>query len=250
MGIMKNHFAVLTRLAAKHQLLLIPFFFGILIPFLAFGKFAEDVWEDGGFERDVPILQFIHHYASPSLEPLMVLTTRLGSALFMLPFAAVVAFILYRKRRDDTLFFTAAVGGVCVINLLAKLFFHRARPTLWLSPVPELDYGFPSGHAMLTMGVVFPLILLAWSTRWRCPSLVGGTLFVLAVGFSRLYLGVHFPSDVMAAWAASLAWVSSAYLFLSPNQPSFRLVQSLIKTVRPAVQEEKGDKRLICRHIA
>lgn len=213
---MKNLLSTFTRLVAKYYLLLIPIFFGILIPLFAFAKSAEEVWNEGGFERDVPVLQFIHQYSNPTLDHVMVFITRLGGITYMIPFTAVILFFLLRsKYRSGAWFLVLAVGDAGVLNLLVKAAFHRARPTLWISPAPEYDYGFPSGHSMLTMAVVTALVLLTWRTRWRWPVFFCGGLFVLAVGLSRAYLGVHFPSDVLAGWSASLAWVSSVYLVLS-----------------------------------
>lgn len=213
---MKNLLSTLIRFLAKHHLLLLPIFFGILVPLLAFAKSAEEVWSEGGFERDVPVLQFIHQYSTPTLDHAMVFITRLGGTTYMIPLTAIILFFLIRsKYRSGAWFFALAVGGACVLNILVKAVFHRARPTLWISPAPEYDYGFPSGHSMLTMAIVAALVLLTWRTRWRWPVFVCGGLFVLAVGLSRAYLGVHFPSDVLAGWSASLAWVSSVYLSLS-----------------------------------
>lgn len=188
----------------------------MFIPLLIFGKLAEDVWDDGGFDWDIPILQMIHQSATLSRDTLMVFVTRLGGLRVMVPFAgAIFLLLLIRKRLNEALFLTLAVGGTAVINVLAKLFFHRTRPNLWVSPVPEYDYGFPSGHAMGTMAMIAALIILTWSTQYRWLIVILGSMFVFGVGISRLYLGVHFPSDVMAGWAASLIWVIGVYQILS-----------------------------------
>lgn len=214
--VVRNFLATSTHLLTKYRLLLVTLFFGVLLPLLIFGKLVEDVWEDGGFDWDIPLLQFIHLYATPARDAVVIFITRLGSIRVMLLFTAAIFLILLNlKQQGKALFFLVATGGAIVINVLAKLFFHRPRPTLWMSPVPEDDYSFPSGHAMGTMAAIASLIILTWSTRWRWPILILGGLFVFAVGLSRVYLGVHFPSDILAGWSASLAWVTGVYHILS-----------------------------------
>ncbi|MEH2298245.1 MAG: phosphatase PAP2 family protein [Nostoc sp.] len=68
-----------------------------------------------------------------------------------------------------------------------KRLLHRARPHLWVTPAPEFDYGFPSGHAMASMTLVAVLIILSWNSRWRWFVVIIGTLFVLIIGWTRLY---------------------------------------------------------------
>ena len=214
--VVRNFLSTCTRLLLKYRLHLVKLFFGVFIPLLIFGKLVEEVWDDKGFDWDIPLLQFIHSYATPARDAVVVFITRLGSIRVMLLFTAAIFLILLKlKQQRKALFFLLAAGGAMVINFLAKLFFHRARPTLWMSPAPEDDYSFPSGHAMGTMAVISAIAILTWPTRWRWPMLILGGLFVLTVGLSRVYLGVHFPSDIMAGWSASLAWVTGLYQIFS-----------------------------------
>jgi undecaprenyl-diphosphatase len=134
----------------------------------------------------------------------------IGYSYGVIPLAFVIFIaLLVVRRRGNALFFAVAMAGTGALNQGAKLFFRRDRPDLWLSPspAPEHTYSFPSGHAMGSMALVAALAVLAWPTRWRrWPIIVGGA-FTLLVGFSRVYLGVHYPSDVAAGWCASLGWV-------------------------------------------
>lgn len=213
---------MLKRLPASSLASLLLLLVGVLLPFYIFGKLAEEVWEnDGGFSWDVPMLLAVHQTAQPRMDAVAVYLTRLGVFWGVFPIAMVIALFLLRKRRWHQLaYFLTVLSGSILINRTVKLLLHRVRPHLWQSPAPELDYGFPSGHAMSSMTLVAALVILTWRTRWRWLVLVVGGLFVLAIGWTRLYLGVHYPSDVLAAWTVSIAWVVGVSLLLKPNATS------------------------------
>src|SRR5690606_20385315 len=107
----------------------------------------------------------------------------------------------WRRRFRESIFAAAALGGSALLNIATKQFFARARPALWESIAPETSYSFPSGHAMGSMTLAVVLVLLAWPTRWRWAALAAMAFFVAMVGLSRMYLGVHYPSDILAGWA-------------------------------------------------
>jgi undecaprenyl-diphosphatase len=115
------------------------------------------------------------------------------------------------RRHREGLFAGVALGGSALLNLGAKQLFGRARPTLWESIAPEATFSFPSGHAMGSMTLAAVLMLLAWRTRWRWWIAVPMLAFVVMVGLSRIYLGVHYPSDILAGWTAALAWTVGTY---------------------------------------
>jgi len=203
-----------SALVARPRALL-ALFSGVLAPLLVFGFLAEDVWLREGFAWDLPLLRAVHARATPTLDTTMLFFTRVGAPLPMIAFVALALLaLLLRDRRGDALFFALAVGGAAGLNVVAKLVFQRARPALWPSLVTETDYSFPSGHAMGSLAVVAALVFLTWRTRGRWPILALGALFAAAVGLSRVYLGVHYPSDILAGWCASLAWVAGVWLLL------------------------------------
>ncbi len=194
---------------------LLALFARILAPLFVFGSLAEDVWAREGFAWDLPLLRLVHARATPTLDTTMLFFTRVGAPLPMIAFVGVILLALLARRRwHAAAFFALAVGGAAGLNVVAKLVFQRARPALWPSLVTETDYGFPSGHAMGSLAVVAALVLLLRGTRWRWPLLAIGGAFVAAVGLSRVYLGVHYPSDILAGWCASLAWVAGVWLLL------------------------------------
>ncbi len=215
------------RVLSAHRAAPIALFLGVLAPLVLFGLLAEDVWQREGIGWDERILLAVHARATPTFDAIMLLFTRIGAPLPMIIFvAALLLLLLLRGRRADGLFLIGAVGGAAALNLLAKLLFQRARPALWPALSPETDYGFPSGHAMGSVAVVASLTILLWPTRWRWVALTLGALFVAAVGLSRVYLGVHYPSDILAGWSASLAWVTGTRLVWSAARRRLRAQMS------------------------
>jgi membrane-associated phospholipid phosphatase len=201
--------ALLRFVVARWKLLLV-LFAGVALPLVAFGDLAEDVWSRGGIGWDEPILRYVHQHSTPGRDAAMEFISAIGYAWGVVPLAVLVFLaLLVMRKRGNALFWAVAMGGTSAMNQGAKLLFRRDRPDLWLSPAPapEHTYSFPSGHAMGSMGLVAALAVLAWPTRWRWWAILVGGVFTLLVGFSRVYLGVHFPSDVVAGWCAALAWV-------------------------------------------
>ncbi|MGI8747976.1 MAG: phosphatase PAP2 family protein [Deinococcus sp.] len=207
--------SITSRLPTLLLLLLL-----ILIPLAVFTKTAQEVWEEGGFGFDAPTLLFIHRAATPTLDRVMVFITTVAG-FYSLPFItlAVCALFWFRRHRRWAVFLLLAVAGSGALMLTIKTLFRRVRPHLWLSPAPETDYGFPSGHSITSISFFLALVLLAWPTRYRWPALILGTIGTLLVGFSRLYLGVHYPSDVIAAWAVGLLWTAVAFRVLFRHHP-------------------------------
>lgn len=206
---MKNLFLVTSKSFLRHHYLtLLVLFFGVFTPLVVFGNLAEDVLENEVFSFDRPVLMFMHNHATQILDMVMIFFTRVGSALVLVPINILVfSLLIYRKRGREALFWVLAVMGAALLNFIAKHAFVRIRPDLWISIAPEVTYSFPSGHAMNSLATIAALIVLAWDTRWRSLMMAAGACFILLVGLSRIYLGVHYPSDVMAAWSASFAWV-------------------------------------------
>lgn len=192
---------------------LILFLAGVLLPLFCFGWLAEAAWNRDGLSCDVSILNGIHRHATPARDAVIVWITRVGGVKVALVLAALAIAVLLRKpARRDAAFLACAVGGALLLDWFVKNAIHRIRPHLWLSPVPEFDFSFPSGHATGTMAFVFTLAVIAWPTRWRYAVIFCGGVYVSCVGFSRLYLGVHYPSDVLGGWILSFAWVDGLIL--------------------------------------
>lgn len=217
--LLRSFLTFFKQLLIAHRGSLLLLLMGVYLPLQVFGELAEEVWEnEGGFPWDVPILLAIHSMAQPQLDVLAATLTKFGVFWGVFPVATVVVLALFIRRRWRSLiYFITTLLGSIIINRTAKTLLHRVRPHLWESPAREFDYGFPSGHAMSSMTLVAVLVVLSWGSRWRAPVLIAGGLFVLTIGWTRLYLGVHYPSDILAGWAASIAWAVGVGLLIRPH---------------------------------
>jgi len=196
----------------RHGVLLLLVFVGILLPLAGFGTLAHELLEGDGFFFDVPLLDFAHGMARAGFDRFFVIVAALGYQYGVVPADAVlVAMLSWKRRLREGLFAGLALIGSALLNLGAKPLFGRDRPSLWESIAPEGNYSFPSGHAMGSMTLACVLVLLCWRTRLRWPVVIAMTAFVALVGLSRIYLGVHYPSDILAGWAAAIAWTYVVY---------------------------------------
>ena len=197
----------------QHRKLLLGLLLGFVGPWCVFIKVAQEVWEDKGFGGDRAILELLHRYGSAGQDAVALWLARAGGTLWtrVVEAAVLLGFLLARQRRA-ALFFILSVGGAGALNLFAKLLLGRARPAFWVSIAPETTYSFPSGHAMGAAALALTLGVRPWPTRARLVALALGTAWALLMGWSRMYLGVHFPSDVLAGWVGSMGWVGGMHL--------------------------------------
>lgn len=201
-------------LRARWRRLLLAFA-GVLLPLWGFGELAEELHEGEAFPFDAPLLLLARDLASHAGDRLFVAMSALGYQWGVVPVDIVlVGWLGLSRRKREGLFAGLALGGSALLNLAAKQVFARDRPSLWESIAPETSYSFPSGHAMGSMTLACVLVLLAWHTRWRIPVLALSASFVVLVGASRVYLGVHYPSDIIAGWAAASGWAVACYLLV------------------------------------
>jgi undecaprenyl-diphosphatase len=180
---------------------------------LFFGWLAEEVLEADTKQFDAFVRTAIHRLASPALTGMMKAVSFLGSVgvLATLSLLAVFLFSYFHRHREAVLL-AITMAGATGLDLALKYAFHRARPVPFFGTSPN-SYSFPSGHALGSVCFYGALaaILSARTPRrdmrlfiWMVAVLVIGT-----VGFSRIYLGVHYPSDVIAGYCAALVWVGA-----------------------------------------
>lgn len=198
------------------QMLTVGLSLGLLLSLgviLIFAKIAEDVVEGESRAFDTTVLLWIDAHSPDWLYGSMLAVTALGYYWFVIPllFVATIVFYLKRRRISAVLLPVATLGGM-VLTTVLKVVFERDRPELFESGYTASFYSFPSGHATIAVGFYGTLTLLvAWRLRGarRWTVIVFGVLLVLLIGFSRLYLGVHYPTDVLAGYLAAPLWISA-----------------------------------------
>lgn len=179
----------------------------------AFAEVTDGVVE-GEFRRfDRVVLLWIGANVPDSWGGAMRLITALGYYWVVVPLLAAVALVLYFKNwRLSAILLCVSTGGSAVLTTVLKALFQRVRPDLVDSGYTASFYSFPSGHATVAVGFYGVLtVILAYRARGlaRWAIAAGGAALVLLIGFSRLYLGVHYPTDVLAGFLTALVWVIS-----------------------------------------
>ena len=160
------------------------------------------------------ILLDLHAYATSSIDRLAVLI----SASVAVASIAVLAYLIYRRSWRMAIFLLASTAGVEVITLIAKVFFHHSRPQLWDVISHQTSFAFPSGHATQSMALVLALMIIFSSRPHRFVQILACALFIIAVALSRMYLGLHFPTDILAGWALATAWVCMLALIFKKTE--------------------------------
>lgn len=176
----------------------------------ALGWLSWEIWEKETFFFDTDLLMELHHRASPLFDQLMLDITQLENPPWAVgTVVAILVWLLRWQKFPEFGFFAIANLGALLLNNGLKLIFTRSRPTLWESLIQETSYSFPSGHALGALVLYGSLAyLLARSYPSRSLLIYGtATLVITLIGLSRLYLGVHYPTDVIAGYITGFLWL-------------------------------------------
>jgi undecaprenyl-diphosphatase len=159
----------------------------------------------------------IHDYASPGLTRIMIAASRYGGPAWLVPISLVLAIgFLIRGWHRGALLVGVTVAGAGLLNTLLKQTFARTRPAPFFDYPLPVSASFPSGHAFFAASIIGGLTVLV-SGRVRSNALraalwVVALGLILLIGLSRVYLGVHYPSDVFAGYAVAVVWVAGVAL--------------------------------------
>ena len=188
---------------------------GVVLAGLAlwfFKKQADHVVEGHADRYDEAIMNAVHRVEEPSISHGLHAMTQLGSHIVIGAAAGVTALMmLQRGRKHDAWTVVVSTGGAMAINTILKNIFRRQRPIEMARRIKlPRSHSFPSGHSLLS-AATYPIVVHHLVENHSLPvQAVAHTLtgmIVLSVGFSRVYFGVHFPSDVLGGFAAGFGWL-------------------------------------------
>ncbi len=171
-----------------------------------FSDLVEDVWFREGFAWDVPIILAIHQLSRPWLDTAMRVLTNAGEAGAVAVALLAAAWLFRNKQKLDAVSILISLGGAAALNTLLKLLLKRPRPSLFPPLVVESSFSFPSGHVTASLAVFGFLAVLLWRMRRFGWALFSAAWIPLVV-FSRIYLGVHYPSDTLGALTITTLWL-------------------------------------------
>jgi undecaprenyl-diphosphatase len=174
-----------------------------------FGFIGFELYRTKKVFIDLPVLTWLLAHRSRGLSRVMTAVTEVGRAEVLTAVVIVGSLLLAALEHRRSAFFLIASGaGAGILNAALKLVFARPRPDELLRVVTTEGYAFPSGHSMVSAAVygALSIIVIARFPKHRWSLVTGCILLVGAIGVSRAYLYVHYPSDVLAGWALGLTW--------------------------------------------
>jgi membrane-associated phospholipid phosphatase len=182
------------------------------IVMVLFAVLASEVLEGETQHFDDAVRMTVYGVASPRATTVLHAITQLGSPLFLLPLTLVASLIFLRLRRiRGAILLTATMVGVSLLNWILKSVFQRPRPLPFFGLTVPASYSFPSGHSLAAFcfyGALAALVTARLrSTLWSALVWAAAVVIIIAVGFSRLYLGLHYPSDIIGGYATGFVWV-------------------------------------------
>lgn len=188
-------------------------FFTAFFVFLFFGVLQDLIGREALVQSDLRIINLVQIFRTPRFNDIMLFITYLGRWQVVFLGAAFTAIVLalYKNWRYLMALSVSVAGGEIFVWLV-KILIKRPRPPLVNALAPETSYSFPSGHSFVAISfyglLIYFLMRFVKSKALKTVLTIFGVFIILAIGFSRIYLGAHWPSDVLASYASGAAWLT------------------------------------------
>lgn len=186
-----------------------------LLSLYVFAEIADKIFVENTMLFDKHVSLAIYSLRSPFLTHIMIWISYLGAEIMYLIAFVGMIFIAVSRQRKQVILYGIILGMGVVINQILKIYYQRPRPDM--DPIVSLSsFSFPSGHSMNSfifyMLVSYVVYRLFPQKRVFIPVLVLCVVLIVLVGFSRVYLGVHYPTDVLAGYVAGFFIVATAFI--------------------------------------
>jgi undecaprenyl-diphosphatase len=184
-----------------------------VLALILFVWLAREVTRGDAMRLDTPIREAVHARSSPPLTAMMRGVSLIGSEVVLVPIGVILVWrLVAAKRRRAAVVFGVAALGAEALDQIMKLLFDRPRPEPFFGLASPITHSFPSGHAMVSccfFGVLAMILAAREPSRARRISIFAAAAILVALmGFSRVYLGFHYPTDVLAGYAAAVVWLA------------------------------------------
>lgn len=178
----------------------------LLVASFVFVDLAEDVWLNEGFAWDAPLMLALHSTSQRWLDTFFIGVTQTAGKWVIVPLGVTAVTLWLQQKKPIAVMVLVSFAGAVGLNTLLKIFFARPRPQIFPPLVVETSFSFPSGHSMSAVAFYGLLSILLWRSQRYFWAVLSG-LWVFLVGLSRVYIGVHYPSDVLGSLAVGTIWL-------------------------------------------
>lgn len=183
-----------------------------MLSLFIFGWLGNEVLRGETLHFDQTVRGWVHQFASPGMTRAMSFFSLLGYNVLIVEMLIAFGIFAWLRWRRAAAWLAVAMAGALALDTTLKFAYHRVRPEAFFGVSPH-SYSFPSGHALCSF-CFYGVLAGLWSARtkalhWRILIWTLAAFLVIAIGISRIYLGVHYPSDVLGGYLGAAVWVGT-----------------------------------------